>query len=66
MNLRLVTCDIKGCTNRHEERAPGDGFPGWGQLSGIILDGNQNPMLCPEHLGQVAMYADGLSKRGEA
>lgn len=65
MNLRLVTCDIPGCPRRYEEAAPGEGFPGWGQLHGIALNGISNPLLCPEHLAKVAAYTDTL-KEGAA
>lgn len=60
MNLRTMTCDIKGCISFLTEAKPGDGFPGWGQLQGVILNGNENPCLCPDHLNRMAEYADEL------
>lgn len=63
MNLRFVTCDIPGCGSRHEEINAGDGFSGWGQLQGIILNGVPNPLLCPIHLSLTASFVDNL--RGE-
>lgn len=60
MNLRTMTCDIKNCLSSYTEKKPGDGFPGWGQLNGICLDGNDNPCLCPDHLTRMAEYADKL------
>lgn len=60
MNLRTVTCDIKGCVERYTENQSGDGFPGWGQLNGIALNGVDNPYLCPEHLHKISEFADSL------
>lgn len=60
--LRTVYCDIKGCDHKHEEVAFGAGWPGWGQLSGIELNGMPNPMLCPEHLQYIADFADRLGR----
>lgn len=60
MNLRLITCDIVGCQARHEEKSPGEGFMGWGQISGIVLNGIPNPQLCPIHLAKLAEIADSL------
>ena len=58
--VRIAICDV--CRLRLEETAMGDGFKGWGQLSGIVLDGVENPMLCPEHLAPVANKLDSLRK----
>lgn len=60
MNLRLITCDIVGCNARHEEKTPGEGFPMWGQIHGIVLNGVPNPQLCPTHLSKLAEIADQL------
>lgn len=59
---RTVQCDIPGCDKNLEEDQFGTGFPGWGQLSGIALNGIPNPMLCPEHLHKVADAVDALGK----
>lgn len=64
MNLRTITCDIPGCRQRYEETAPGDGFPGWGQLHGISLNEISNPLLCPGHLAKLAAYTDSLKEEG--
>ena len=64
MILRLVACDIPGCSARHEETTPGEGYPGWGQLHGIVLNGTSNPLLCPKHLAKVADYIDNLKVGG--
>lgn len=58
--LKTIQCDIQGCKTSCTEPKPGDGWVGWGQLQGIILNGNENPYLCPEHLGRVADFADSL------
>lgn len=61
--LRVFECDI--CGFKQAEKTFGAGVNGWGQLSGICLDGVDNPLLCPDHLAMVANYTDKL-KRGEA
>lgn len=58
MIKRTVVCGI--CTEQYTEEKEGDGFPGWGQISGIILNGDTNPYLCPKHLKNVANFADEL------
>lgn len=59
--LRKVYCDC--CDASHEESVPGDGFPGWGQLNGIVLDGSENPYLCPSCLAVVADFTDRLREK---
>lgn len=61
--LRTVYCDIEGCKQKHEEKSYGDGWPGWGQLHGINLNGNVAPMLCPKHLEYIADFVDRLGHR---
>lgn len=58
MIKRIVQCDT--CSAVYMEQAAGEGFPGWGQLSGVVVDGKDNPHLCPECLGKVATFVDGL------
>jgi hypothetical protein len=58
MIFRIVECDICGTTLT--EVAPGTGFPHWGQLQGVNLDGSENPFLCPAHLAKIADFADKL------
>lgn len=61
--VRTIKCDIPGCEAQHTEKTHGDGFPGWGELKGIALNGVANPSLCPKHLAMVAEYIDrGLSE----
>ena len=63
MMLRTLVCGV--CGKRGEEPAPGEGHAGWGQLLGVILDGDDNPYLCPEHLAAVADRVDALKRGGE-
>jgi len=58
MILKTVTCDI--CGEDYQELRSGDGFPGWGQLQGIALDGIDNPYFCPTHLAVVANFVSNL------
>ena len=45
---RTIVCGV--CGKRETEQAPEAGWPGWGALQGIVLNGVPNPHLCPEHL----------------
>ena len=58
--LTKATCDI--CGKTQTEEAHGSGFPGWGALHGIVLNGVANPWLCPKHLHQVAKFVDQLTE----
>jgi len=60
MILRTVRCSI--CGNEYTEPKPNEGWQDWGALQGIILDGDENPMLCPTHLADVANYVDKLKQ----
>lgn len=59
---KTIRCEV--C--RMSEQAAGvggaDGWRGWGQLSGIALDGAANPELCPSCLASVAAYVDQMKK----
>ena len=57
---RTVCCDI--CPVTYTEEKPNEGFPGWGQLIGIELDGVENPYLCPEHLKKTAEFVDNMKE----
>ena len=50
------------CNAHYTESKEGDGFPGWGALKGIVLDGEDNPHLCPSCLSIVASYVDQMKK----
>ena len=62
MIRRTVTCVV--CGGTHTEEEEGGGFLGWGQLSGVVLDGDVNPYLCPKHLEVVADFTDKLKHDG--
>lgn len=53
---RTITCDI--CGKTEAESAPNDGWPGWGSVNGIAIDGIPNPTLCPHDLTRVAEFID--------
>lgn len=64
MIKRIIKCDI--CGLEMEEPVAGAGWPGWGGLNGIAMDGVSNPNLCPEHLAATADFVDGLKEgRGD-
>lgn len=54
--VRTIECCI--CGERYTEKNAGEGFPGWGAIQGIILNGEANPDLCPDHLTKVANFID--------
>ena len=54
--LRTIKCDICGKTQTEEN--PNEGWAGWGSLQGVKFDGIDNPNLCPEHLEDIADYAN--------
>ena len=58
--IRTVVCSV--CKKTYTEPKHGLGFPGWGSLNGISLDGDDNPMLCPEHLNKVADFVDHMKQ----
>lgn len=60
MILRTIKCDLCGAV--YTEQGDGAGFPGWGALQGVTLDGVANPCLCPEHLAAAAGFVDSLKQ----
>ena len=54
--LRTIQCSI--CKETYTEPEPNAGWKGWGILSGIVLDGDENPCLCPAHLKHVANFVN--------
>lgn len=50
--IKTIRCDV--CKKTEQEKEPNAGWPGWGALQGINLNGVDNPNLCPTHLGHVA------------
>lgn len=53
MIMRTVYCCVPGCGRNETEKRPNDGWPGWGQLSGVVVQFDdrkiENPTLCSEH-----------------
>ncbi len=60
--LRTVKCDI--CGETLTEPSYGAGFADWMLINGIVLDGNDQIWLCPEHRNAVADYIDSLKHGG--
>lgn len=59
---RTITCDI--CCKTATETVPNEGWPGWGGLHGIALNGVTNPTLCPTDLARVAEFIDKELRHG--
>lgn len=62
MIIRTIVCDI--CKTTGQESKPNAGWPGWGSLHGITLNGTDNPTLCPYHLTRVADFIDKMIPNG--
>jgi len=60
MILRMIKCDI--CGREEREAQPNEGWPGWGALQGVALNGVNNPSICPAHLATVAEFVDSLTE----
>jgi len=45
---RTIVCGA--CGKREAEKTQDAGWPGWGRLEGVALNGVPNPHLCHEHL----------------
>lgn len=58
--LRMIKCDVAGCSATAIEAEANAGWVGWGCLHGIALNGTENPSLCPEHLHAAAEFVDKL------
>lgn len=56
MMLRTIVCGC--CRSKFTERAENEGWPGWGQLMGIVLNGDANPYLCSDCLYAAAEFVD--------
>ena len=54
--LKTIFCDI--CAAQATEPAPNSGWKGWGALHGIVLDGADNPSLCPDCLTATGNFID--------
>ena len=60
MILRQIKCDVAACSVVLTEHEPNAGFPGWGALHGVMMNGSVNPNLCPACLAKVAEFMDKL------
>ena len=60
MILRTIECAV--CKKKYTEEKENDGFAGWGQIGGVVLNGDSNPHLCPDHLATVANFIDSMVK----
>ncbi len=61
MELRIFTCDVKGCNASHGEKKFNAGAPAWGVVFGLSdpATGADSAHLCPEHLNQVKKILNG-------
>ena len=53
---RTISCNVCGSTA--EEVSPEQGWPGWGAIHGVALNGVTNPNLCPLCLVKVMEFID--------
>lgn len=61
MSIRqIIKCSV--CGKEQTEEKAGDGFIGWGALQGVSLNGEENPTICPAHLGVLAEYLDKMGE----
>lgn len=60
MITRKAICDV--CHKEEVEVAQNIGWPGWGAVQGVSLNGVDNPTLCSECLNKVMQFVDGLIK----
>lgn len=63
MILRTIKCDVCGATET--EVQSNSGWPSWGSLNGVSLNGTDNPCLCPMHLARVADFVDRMCEVSE-
>lgn len=59
MIKRTIVCSI--CNASYTEKEANEGFPKWGAIHGISLNGIDNPHVCPQHLAAVAEFVDKLA-----
>lgn len=53
---RTAVCDCCGASAK--EPVVNGGWPGWGGVHGVILNGVANPSLCPSCLGSVMQFIE--------
>lgn len=62
MRIRIIRCCV--CGKEQRESGTGHGWPGWGSLNGVELDGEPNPDVCPDHKKPLADLLDKM-KNGD-
>lgn len=56
-NLRLINCEFPGCAETLLEAQEGAGWPGWGHIAGLAVNGAERDLhLCPLHLERVTAF----------
>jgi rubredoxin len=58
MIKRSIECDVCGWVLN--EAKDGAGWPGWGQINGVNLNGVDNPNLCGMCLSRVMDFVDNM------
>lgn len=64
MMLKILRCDVKGCTNEVMEPVENAGFLKWGHVQGVLerqADGSIREIayLCPKCLNKVIAFLNG-------
>lgn len=60
--VRQIKCDIECCDTEATESLMGDGWTGWGLLTGKRGDNGETEFgLCPDHLDMIFGYIKNLS-----
>ena len=61
MELRVLKCDVKGCTARAVETHANQGFPGWGHVAGLVNAENGIGIahLCPDCMAKIKRLLNG-------
>jgi hypothetical protein len=62
--LRTIQCDMPKCSNAYQEKASNEGFPGWGSINGVMLNGITNPNCCPDCKDKIMTYIDEVLNNG--
>ena len=59
--LRTFKCSIKNCNFEETEKSYGVGVYNWLILSGVVLNGDVHPTICPYHRNIIMDYIDGIN-----
>ena len=60
MIIRTIICFH--CGIKQEETNPNAGWPGWGAIHGVQIDGTINPDFCPECLSVIMNFVDNCKQ----